>query len=126
MRPGFDPDMGGGAWDRLFFWGRVRAGLEIVPVLLRGKQDEKSASIRMRKYRRMRDEGGCSPTGVANLLTGGAPQGAAFSGGRGRSIGSGFFTPMRNHSLPGRHITDCQMRLYMSYRHADTPTIAAA
>jgi hypothetical protein len=25
--------------------------------LLRGKQDEKSASIRMRKYRRMRDEG---------------------------------------------------------------------
>jgi hypothetical protein len=26
-------------------------------------------------------------------------------------IGSGFFTPMRNHSLPGRHITDCQTRL---------------
>jgi len=25
--------------------------------VLRGKQDEKSASIRMRKYRRMRDEG---------------------------------------------------------------------
>ena len=22
---------------------------------------------------------------------------------------------MRNHSLPGRHITDCQMRLYMSF-----------
>ena len=24
--------------------------------------------------------------------------------------------PMRNRSLPGRHITDCQMRLYMSFR----------
>jgi hypothetical protein len=33
---------------------------------------------------------------------------------------------MRNCSLPGRHITDCQMRLYMSFRQADTPTIAAA
>src|ERR1700758_5306421 len=71
-------------------------------------------------------KGGHSPTGVANLATGGAPQGAVFSGGRGRSIGSGFFTPMRNRSLPGRHITDCQMRLYMSFRQADTPTIAAA
>ena len=34
--------------------------------------------------------------------------------------------PMRNHSLPGRHITDCQMRLYMSFRQAETPTVAAA
>jgi hypothetical protein len=33
---------------------------------------------------------------------------------------------MRNHSLPGRHITDCQMRLYMSFRQAETPTVAAA
>src|SRR5260370_37746421 len=33
---------------------------------------------------------------------------------------------MRNRSLPGRHITDCQTRLYMSFRQADTPTIAAA
>src|SRR5438876_11393581 len=41
-------------------------------------------------------------------------------------IGSGFFTPMRNHSLPGRHITDCQTRLYMSFRQAETPTVAAA
>jgi hypothetical protein len=49
---------------------------------------------------------GCSSTGVANLATGEAPQGAAFSGGRGRSIGSGFFTPMRNRSLPGRAIAE--------------------
>jgi hypothetical protein len=28
--------------------------------------------------------------------------------------------------LPGRHITDCQMRLYMSFRQAETPTVAAA
>ena len=34
--------------------------------------------------------------------------------------------PMRNRSLPGRHITDCQMRLYMSFRQTATPTVAAA
>ena len=33
---------------------------------------------------------------------------------------------MRNHSLPGRHITDCQMRLYMTFRQTETPTVAAA
>ena len=33
---------------------------------------------------------------------------------------------MRNRSLPGRHVTDCQMRLYMSFRQAETPSIAAA
>jgi hypothetical protein len=33
---------------------------------------------------------------------------------------------MRNRSLPGRHITDRQMRLYMSFRQAETPTVAAA
>ena len=33
---------------------------------------------------------------------------------------------MRNRSLPGRHITDCQMRLYMSFRQAETPSVAAA
>src|SRR5256886_16157222 len=32
---------------------------------------------------------------------------------------------MRNRILPGRHITDCQMRLYMSLRQAETPTVAA-
>jgi hypothetical protein len=33
---------------------------------------------------------------------------------------------MRNRSLPGRHITDCQMRLYMSFRQVETPSVAAA
>jgi hypothetical protein len=33
---------------------------------------------------------------------------------------------MRNRSLPGRHINDCQMRLYMSFRQTETPTVAAA
>jgi len=33
---------------------------------------------------------------------------------------------MRNCPLPGRHITDHQMRLYMSFRHAEPPVIAAA
>ena len=33
---------------------------------------------------------------------------------------------MRNRSLPGRHITDRQMRLYMTLRHTEPPIIAAA
>jgi hypothetical protein len=33
---------------------------------------------------------------------------------------------MRNRSLPGRHITDCQMRLYMTFRQTETPAVAAA
>src|SRR5438132_977873 len=33
---------------------------------------------------------------------------------------------MRNRSLPGRHITDCQMRLYRSFRRCEAPIIAAA
>ena len=41
-------------------------------------------------------------------------------------LGIGVFTPMRSSPLPGRHITDHQMRLYMKFRHTDTPTRAAA
>lgn len=33
---------------------------------------------------------------------------------------------MRNCPLPGRHITDHQMRLYMSFRQTEPPVIAAA
>jgi len=33
---------------------------------------------------------------------------------------------MRNRTLPGRHITDCQTRLYMSFRQTEAPVIAAA
>jgi transposase InsO family protein len=33
---------------------------------------------------------------------------------------------MRNRPLPGRHITDCQMRLFMSFRQTETPVVAAA
>jgi hypothetical protein len=33
---------------------------------------------------------------------------------------------MRNRPLPGRHITDCQMRLFMSFRQTETPSVAAA
>jgi hypothetical protein len=33
---------------------------------------------------------------------------------------------MRNRSLPGRHITDCQMRLYMRFRQTETARVAAA
>ena len=41
-------------------------------------------------------------------------------------IGSGFFTPMRNPALPGCHITDCQMRLYMNLRQTEMASLAAA
>jgi hypothetical protein len=70
--------------------------------------------------------GGRSPTGVANPAIGASPEGArwlAIAAGR---IGSGFFTPMRKRPLPGRHITDRQMRLYMNFRQAEPPVIAAA
>lgn len=33
---------------------------------------------------------------------------------------------MRNRTLPGRHITDCQMRLYMTFRHTEPPMLSAA
>src|SRR5712691_4060934 len=33
---------------------------------------------------------------------------------------------MRNRPLPGRHITDCQTRLFMSLRQTETVSIAAA
>ena len=33
---------------------------------------------------------------------------------------------MRNRCLPGRHVTDCQMRLYMSFRRSEAPITAAA
>src|SRR4051794_29475204 len=56
---------------------------------------------------------------------GGALQGPHFLAVAAGRIGSGFFMPMRNRILPGRHITDCQMRLYMSLRQAETPTVAA-
>jgi len=43
--------------------------------MLRDKWDEKRASIRMRNVAGCVTKGGRSPTGVANLATGSAPQG---------------------------------------------------
>jgi transposase InsO family protein len=37
-----------------------------------------------------------------------------------------FFTPMRKPPLPGRHVTDCQRRIYMTLRRTNTTVIAAA
>ena len=34
--------------------------------------------------------------------------------------------PMRNRPVPGRHITDYQTRLFMSFRQTEPPVIAAA
>src|SRR5262249_23155697 len=33
---------------------------------------------------------------------------------------------MKDQHLPGQHVTDRQMRLYMRSRHTNTPTVAAA
>src|SRR5690242_14083966 len=54
--------------------------------MLRDKEDENSASIRMREsVAGCVTKGGRSPTGVANLAIGAGLQGAVFSGGHGRS-----------------------------------------
>src|SRR5260370_21016002 len=57
---------------------------------------------------------------------GGPPEGAGWLAVAAGRIWSGFFTPMRNRPLPGRHITDCQMRLYMSMRQSERASVAAA
>ena len=54
------------------------------------------------------------------------PRRGAFAGGRDRPDRKRVLHAMRNRPLPGRHITDCQMRLYMSFRHTEPPVIAAA
>jgi hypothetical protein len=70
-------------------------------ILLGGKQDEKSTSIRMRDRR-------------------GPVRGRVFW--RSRSADSKrVLHPMRNRSLPGRHITDCQMRSYGAGGKGSTP-----
>src|SRR5580704_1721489 len=70
--------------------------------------------------------GGRSPSDVANPANGAAPNGARWLAVAAGRIGSRFFTPMRNCPLPGRHITDQQMRLYMSLRQTEPAVIAAA
>src|SRR5207344_184108 len=57
---------------------------------------------------------------------GAALEGARWLAAAAGRIGSGFFMPMRNRPLPGRHITDCQMRLFMSFRQTETASVAAA
>jgi hypothetical protein len=37
-----------------------------------------------------------------------------------------FFYSKKDHRLPGLHISDHQMRLYMRFRHTETPVAAAA
>src|ERR671911_783202 len=36
----------------------------------------------------------------------------------------GLFTPLRSPPLPGRHVTDRQMRLYMKFRQTNDPAVA--
>ena len=70
--------------------------------------------------------GGRSLTDGANPANGVPPEGARWLAVAAGRIGSGFFTPMRNRTLPGCHITDCQTRLYMRFRQTEPPIIAAA
>src|SRR5260370_33524744 len=71
-------------------------------------------------------KGGLSPTEFENRAPGTAPQEPVFSGGPGRPDRKRVLHADEERSLPGRHITDCQTRLYMSFRQADTPRVAAA
>ena len=48
------------------------------------------------------------------------------SGGRGDWAQHLILQQMKDQHLPGQHVTDRQMRLYMSSRHTDTPAVAAA
>src|SRR3954462_6169791 len=38
----------------------------------------------------------------------------------------GLFMPLRSPPLPGRHVTDRQMRLYMKFRQTNDPAVAGA
>src|SRR3954467_14863080 len=38
----------------------------------------------------------------------------------------GLFTPLRSPPLPGRHVTDRQMRLHMKFRQTNDPAVAGA
>src|SRR5579884_1563633 len=66
-----------------------------------------------------------SLTEVANPATTAARKGR-WSGDCGRLDMETVLHAMRNRPVPGRHITDCQMRLYMTFRHIEPAPIAAA
>ncbi|RWD23303.1 MAG: hypothetical protein EOS57_00505, partial [Mesorhizobium sp.] len=71
-----------------------------------GNQSESAASIRMRMPPAafLSERVWCSrPTGYA-----------------------GGFSVWRNHFVPGRHVTDHQMRLFMKFRQTHTTAVAAA
>ena len=71
-------------------------------------------------------KGGRSPTGV----TGPAGGVASFWGSRlviAADPGMRVVFPIwRNRFVPGRHVTDHQMRLFMKFRQTDTTAVAAA
>ena len=81
-------------------------------IVCRDDQDDSGASIRMRNELGLVTKGGRSPTGVASPASA-RPAGSA-SGDRGRPVVRMVLSPVRNARLPGRHITDHQMRLFMS------------
>ena len=54
------------------------------------------------------------------------PRGLTRSGGRSGWAQHLILRHEKDQRLPGRHITDCQMRLYMKSRQSDAPAIAAA
>jgi hypothetical protein len=72
----------------------------------------------------LRWEGVARP--VHNPGDGAIPRGTAPSGDSGRQVVQVVLPPRGVTSLPGRHVTDHQMRLYMKFRQTDTPPAAAA
>jgi hypothetical protein len=55
------------------------------------------------------------------FLQGSRREAAAVGG-----LSTAFFTTLRKSLLPGRHVTDCQKRFYMTLRQTNTAPIAAA
>jgi hypothetical protein len=63
---------------------------------------------------------------VHNPGDGAIPGGTAPSGDGGRRVVQVVLPPRGITCLPGRHVTDHQMRLYMKFRRTETPPVAAA
>src|SRR5712691_12102205 len=93
----------------------------------RDNQGEKGATIRMRMAAGGRlTEGGRSPTVVRLPPAARFPQGADVVWWSERLGAASDSSSREDQRLPGRHITDCQTRLYMKSRQSKVPAIAAA
>ena len=71
-------------------------------------------------------QGGRSPTGVTSQASVRSTGDRADDWGRGRLVMQVVLLPRGLTRLPGRDVTNHQMRLYMKYRQTNSPPVAAA